>query len=438
VNLNPPKGTRDFLPEEMIARERVIKIIKDTFEIYGFLPMETPAFERWEVLTKKCGEEIKNQIYGFEDKAGRKLGLRFDLTVPLARVIASHPTVPKPFKRYCISRVWRYEEPQAGRFREFWQADIDVIGIESLQADVECVSCAAEALIKLGIDDFSVFVNSRKVLEGVAESVGIESESVKLSVFRAIDKLEKIGENGVRKELEEIGLSAKQINGIFELLRLKSIEEAKEKLKDIEVAAKGVEELEEIYRFARCYGIENRLKFDISLARGLDYYTGPIFEFKLISGKSKLGTISAGGRYDNLIALFGSKPLPATGISLGIERIMEVLRLKNKLPEPKSKVAVFVANATEEMKEKAVEIGQMIRRHSIPCEVNITSRNLRKQLDYVNRRGIPYALIVGERELKEGCVVLRDMATGSESKIKIDEICSRLKGATEPRNKSLE
>ena len=250
MNLNPPKGTRDFLPEEMIARERVIKIIKDTFEIYGFLPMETPAFERWEVLTKKCGEEIKNQIYGFEDKAGRKLGLRFDLTVPLARVIASHPTVPKPFKRYCISRVWRYEEPQAGRFREFWQADIDVIGIESLQADVECVSCAAEALIKLGIDDFSVFVNSRKVLEGVAESVGIESESVKLSVFRAIDKLEKIGENGVRKELEEIGLSAKQINGIFELLRLKSIEEAKEKLKDIEVAAKGVEELEEIYRFA--------------------------------------------------------------------------------------------------------------------------------------------------------------------------------------------
>jgi histidyl-tRNA synthetase len=254
---------------------------------------------------------------------------------------------------------------------------------------------------------------------------------MRLSIFRAIDKLEKIGKNGVKNELKEIGLNNKQINDIFELINIKDLKDVKEKLNDIEVAIEGVNELEEVYKFAKYYGIENKLKFDMSLARGLDYYTGPIFEFKLnntdVIGKSKVGTITAGGRYDNLIELFGGKSIPATGVSLGIERIIEILKLKNKLPESKTKSVVFVANTKDELKNKAIEIGQLLRKCSIPCEINITTRNLRKQLDYVNRLGIPYTIIVGERELKEDSIVLRDMKTGKENKVKIDEICSVIK-----------
>ncbi|MEM0240774.1 MAG: HisS family protein, partial [Candidatus Nezhaarchaeales archaeon] len=214
-SLRRPRGTRDFLPWDMIKRRFVIETIRSTFELYGFDEMETPAFEFLDVLTAKCGPEVKEQIYAFKDKAGRELGLRFDLTVPLARVVASHPDLPKPFKRYCISRVWRYEEPQSGRFREFWQADVDIVGSAKMDADAEVIAVAISCLKNLGMKNFKVRLNNRKILESIIESAGVDKE-LSLSVFRAIDKLDKIGPEGVKQELKKLGLTDRQTSTIMD------------------------------------------------------------------------------------------------------------------------------------------------------------------------------------------------------------------------------
>src|SRR3989304_5893267 len=219
MKFQPPKGTRDFLPEEMTIREYALETIKKTFGKYGFEPLETPAFEDFKLLAAKSGEDVIRQIFQFKDKSDREMGLRFDLTVPLARVIASNPQLPRPFKRYSIGTVWRYEEPQAGRMRQFYQADIDVCGSSSMEADAECIACAVDCLKSLGFKKFAVRINNRKILDGILELIGVENEK-KFAVFRAIDKLDKIGEEGVSKELEKLNLSAQQIKKLFGVISI--------------------------------------------------------------------------------------------------------------------------------------------------------------------------------------------------------------------------
>jgi histidyl-tRNA synthetase len=431
MKFKSPKGTKDYLPEEMIKRQFVLEVIREKFEDYGFDCLETPIIEDWNLLAAKCGEEIKQQIFKFEDKAGRELGLRFDLTVGMARVVANNPQLPKPFKRYCIAPVWRYEDVTKGRKREFWQADIDIVGVKGMEAEAECLACAVDCIKSLGFKDFQIVLNNRKVLDGLLKLAEIPLEK-NLEVFRAIDKLAKIGKDGVKKELERIGINEEQIKKLFKLLEIKGdveevLERAKKLLKGIESAEEGLNELEKIFELSRIYGFSNYVVISFSLARGLDYYTGPIFEI-VVKTAEKIGSIAGGGRYDKLIEIFGGKQTPATGISLGIERIVQIMEEEKMFKLPKTKVKVFVANVNEKVKEEVIKISQKLRERGIACQTDLMNRNLTKQLEYCDSVGIPFVLIVGEKELREKKFKIRDMEKKIEKRLMLEEIFKLLKG----------
>ena len=425
-----PRGTRDFMPNEMIRRRFVMEKIQRVFENYGFDEIETPAFERWDVLAAKCGEEIREQIYKFEDRGGRLLGLRFDLTVPLARLVASNPTIPKPFKRYCISRVWRYEEPQSGRFREFWQADADVVGSDKMDADVEVLGVAADCLKALGFTDFTFRLSNRKILDGFVKIASIP-ESKTLDVFRAFDKLDKIGLSGVRKELSRRGISQESSEVLLASISLKGVgeipEEARKLLRGIKVADEGLNELGEILEKTADYAIAGKFIVDFSLVRGLDYYTGPIYEI-VVRAKKNVGSVAGGGRYDNLIALYGGGPSPATGISLGIERIVEIMEDEGMFNQPKTLVKLFVSTVDESVQKDALAIAKRSREAGISTEVDLMGRRLTKQLEHADSKGIPYVLVVGPEEVQRGKFRLKLMEAREEREVTVDELVQMLSG----------
>ncbi len=414
------KGTRDFLPEEMILRQQVLEKIKSIFEVFGFQPLETPALESWEVLSAKGagGEEILNETYNFEDKGGRKIGLRYDLTVPLARVVASNPNLNLPFKRYQIEKVWRYGDISKGRFREFLQADIDIVGSESMLADAEIIACAISVLNSLGFRQFFVRINNRKILEALIKYAGVENDKV-MNVFRIIDKLEKIGIENVKKELKEMKISEDSIEKIIELIKIEG--EPKTVLEKIEkiIKTEGIDELRQIISYLEKMKVEPKFKIDLSLARGLDYYTGPIFE---VFAEKGIGSIAGGGRYDKMIGLFSGKDIPATGISFGIERIIEVMKERKMIKSKKSNVKVFIASVNEKVRDNVLEIVQLLRSNLISADYDLRSRSLSKQLEYANSLEIPNVIIVGEKELEKNCVKLRRMETGEEILLKLEDI----------------
>ncbi|RZN56188.1 MAG: histidine--tRNA ligase [Candidatus Methanomethylicota archaeon] len=419
MKLSRPRGTRDFLPEEMRIRRYIIDRIRRVFELHGFEEMDTPAIELWEVLSLKSGEEVEHQIYKFQDKAGRWLGLRFDLTVPLARVIASNPNLVKPFKRYCIAKVWRYEEPQSGRYREFLQADIDIIGSQNMIADVECIVTAIDAIKAIGINDIKVKINNRKILEGIFSSMGINKEDL-FKVFRIIDKIEKIGEENVIKELSNLNLSNEIIKNIMDIIHKKgeeALDYIEKNFENIKLVKEGLSELREIISLSQSFEINNLIEVDFSLVRGLDYYTGPVFEIK---SKEHIVSIAGGGRYDDLIEKFGGISIPATGISLGIERLYEILSKKMISNEPITKI--FIANVNEEVFSEVIKIYKKLISYGISTEIDLMKRKLTRQLEYSNSKNIPYVLIVGPKEIKEGIFKLRDMKNKKEYNVKIEEI----------------
>jgi len=415
------KGTRDFLPEEMILRQQVLETIRKVFETFGFQPLETSALESWEVLSAKGagGDEILNETYNFEDKSGRKIGLRYDLTVPLARVISENPNLPLPFKRYQIEKVWRYGDIAKDRFREFLQADIDIVGAESVIADAEIIACAIECFNALGFKKFLVRLNNRKILTEMLKACGIDDKNFS-DTLRAIDKLDKFGIEGVKKELEDKGISSDSIKKIIKFIETKA--ENEKVLKGIESLGEGVKELEEIISYLKALKLDSKIKIDLSLARGLDYYTGPIFE---VFAEEGIGSIAGGGRYDKMIGLF-LRDIPATGISLGIERIIEVMTERKMVEKLKNKTKIFVVAVNDKVRDKILEIVQNLREKSIATDYDLRFRSLSKQLEYANSLGIPFVAIVGEKELEKDCVNLRNMKTGKEKLIKINEISSKL------------
>ncbi len=425
----PPRGTRDFMPEKMREIEYTIKTIKKIFDIYGYNPLGSPVFERWEILKAKCGEEVEKQIYKFKDKGGRELGLRFDFTVPLARIIASNPALPKPFRRYQVSRVWRYERPEAERrFREFWQADIDIVGSNKPECDAEVLAAASDCLEALGFKHFIIRLNNRKVLEGLIKAVGIPP-SKNLATFRIIDKLEKIGLENVKKELitelKGIKETAEKVENLLKFVEMKGnkIVENKSVRKILKntIGEQGLDELKQIVDKAESFGIAKRIIITFSLARGLDYYTGPIFELT-IEGCEDVGSVAGGGRYDKLIELYGGVPTPATGISLGIDRIVQLMERKNLFSLPKTFTKVFVATIDAKMSPLAIEITQTLRKAEIPTEVDVMGRKFIDQLKYADKKGIPYTLIVGIKEVEEGFVVVRDMEREKQSNVRISTL----------------
>ena len=409
-----PKGMRDFLPQEMINREMVIEKITAVYRLYGFRPIETPALEYASTLKAKSGDEIAGQIFKIE---GDEIGLRFDLTVPLARVAANN-AIPKPFKRYCISKVWRKEEPQKGRMREFSQADADIIGCRGMRAEAELVLLANEALLALGFPKPIFLLNNRKFLNAVAEKAGIIGE--KAIVFRILDKVDKTGMDKAKADIGAL-IGTEQTEKLFEMLpsgldNVGNLEQIKK------ISPEAGEELEQIIKNTS----EADVKIDLFLIRGLGYYTGPIFEIKLGEG---IGSVGGGGRYDGLLEIYGQADC-ATGISLGIERLMYLIAERNKSNSgegAQTYTKIFVSS-TKECFSEAVRTAGEFRKAGISAETDLNERNLKKQFDYANSLGIRYVAVIGEREVNEGKITLRDMVSGKEEMIAVSEAIARVKG----------
>ncbi len=413
----PPRGTRDFLPEEMYKRNWVIERIREVYETYGFEPLGTPAFESWELLKVKSGADVINQIYYFKDKSDRELGLRFEWTASLARVVASHRELQMPFKRYAIGPVWRYENPSEKRYREFWQADADVVGVSDPIADAEVLATAVSCLEKLGFSGFIIKLNDRRILEAFIKKAGAPNEYI-LDAIRAVDKLTKISKDDVVAELSKLGIKEHAAKKLLDDLSLTGtpkdvLLKAREGLKDSPKGLEGCLALEKMAAYAEPFGYSEYLVVELNLARGLDYYTGPVFE---VSAKDyeDYGSIAGGGRYDEIIGLFGGAPAPATGISFGIDRLVPLLEMKNGFRDVKLGVDVLVAPTSEKVQGVAIEIAQELREAGEATLLDLLGRRLSKQLDYANKKQVSKVIIVGERELAEGCVTVRDMKTGNQ------------------------
>ncbi len=403
-----PKGMRDFPPEEMIVREAVEDRIIAVYRKYGFRPLSTPAMEYLETLRAKAGEEIDQQIFLLKDE---KLAMRFDLTVPLARITANSD-FPRPFKRYHIGPVWRKEEPQKGRFREFYQADVDIIGTKSMRAEAELLTLSKELCDVFGFGKPQLILNNRKILEALAKKIGFEKE--KDEVFRLLDKMDKIGEEAVEEGLRDmLGARAEEI---LEYTADKGTND--EKLENVrKISREGVNELEEILSLC-----DFKIDIDLSMVRGLSYYTGPVFEIKL---SKDIGTVMAGGRYDNLLGIYGREDY-ATGISIGIERLITLILEKSE-SRKKTYSRVFVACAAQELYKDALNLTAYLRKEGIEAETDLNERNLRKQFDYANALSIPYTIIIGKRELESSKFTLRDMKTGKEKSLGKEELVRELK-----------
>lgn len=414
INLETVRGMRDFLPEDKILRDNIIAKIKKVFESYGFAPLETPVLENFELLKgdDQPGDEDLKLIYDFKDKGGRQVGLRYDLTVPLARVMAMNPQLPKPFKRYCIDKCWRYERPQAGRYREFYQCDVDTIGVESPMADAELIACANAALCAIGFEKFTFRINSRALMNELLEGAGVSKNQI-TRTLRVLDKADKISSDELRKELKAF-LSETSVNDLLELTKLKG--NWNKISASIKICDENKKVVEEFLKYLGDFGIKNFV-FDLSLSRGLDYYTGVIFE---IDAGRELGSIGGGGRYDNLISEFAGQKVPATGISLGLERVIDLMKMK----KIKTKTKVYVVPI--KIVDKAIEIIEKIRKAGVNADIDLAGRDLRKNLEYASKMEIPYVLFVGERELKEGKVKLRNMQTGAEDLLKIEDAIDNL------------
>lgn len=421
------RGMRDFTPRQMLLRQRVIDILRRVFERYGFDPIDTPLLEYYEVLSGKYGEEGEKLLYRFVDHGGREVGLRYDLTVPLARYVAVHRSeLTLPFKRYHIGPVFRAERPQRGRYRQFWQCDVDVVGTRSMLADAEVLSVWIDALSALRVPNAVIHVNHRQLLEALARAAGVEP-ALALSVYRAIDKLAKIGEDGVREELIRAGVEPKAAERVLELIRVQGHPETvfdtvRHLLAEDAEAQRALDELAELFGYLAAYGApEGSYILDLSLARGLDYYTGPVAE--VIVREPAIGSLGGAGRYDRLIGMFLGEEIPATGASLGLERLVEVVDEYGLLPTPETVSEVLVVAVEEQQRREILRVAQELRANGIDAEVYLGERvDLRRQLQYANRKGIPFAIIVGPDELAAGVVTLRNLVTGEQERVARHEI----------------
>jgi len=429
ITLQILKGTRDFLPAQFILRKKVIEIIAQTFERFGFEPMETPAMEYAEILEGKYGEEGDRLIYKFEDRGGRKVALRYDLTVPLARTMAMYQ-VEKPFRRYQIAPVWRADKPQKGRFREFWQCDADIVGSREVWADAEVIAVTYCALKNLGFNAFTIRINNRKLLNGMALYGGVTDKEM-AGFFRIIDKADKVGWDEVKKELASESFSEKAIDKTIALMVEDTrgdtaLSRLKTTLAGIPSAQEGIAELEEIQRCLINLGVEQRnVLFDGSLARGLDYYTGPIFE--TIIEKPRIGSISGGGRFDTLIGLFSGRDVPATGTSLGLERIITVMEELAMLPTKPTVSQVLVTMFDRGLFGESLKVASELRSAGISAEVYVNDDKLKKQLGYANKKRIPLVLIIGPDEKERGEVVVKDMEGKTQTTVPGKELVNKIK-----------
>ncbi len=441
-----PKGTRDFLPVEMLNREFIFDTIKTVFRKYGFLPIETPAMENLSTLMGKYGEEGDKLLFkilnsgDFLAKADDKLlseknsvkitrqisekGLRYDLTVPFARYVVQHRNdLVFPFKRYQIQPVWRADRPQKGRYREFFQCDVDVIGSDSLLNEFELIQIIDEVFNKLKINTV-IKLNNRKILSGIAEIIGHADKIVAITV--AIDKLDKIGLENVNKELLASGLPQEAIDKLQPVIQLsgtnnEKIEQLKQVLNNSETGLKGIQEIEIVLEYVNASSIKTEVELDLTLARGLNYYTGAIFEVK--AKDVQIGSICGGGRYDDLTGIFGLKDVSGVGVSFGADRIYDVLSQLNMFPQAAmNSTQVFFVNFGKKEELYCLSIMEKLRSKGVKTEIYPETAKMKKQMNYADKKQIPFVVLAGENEMNEQKLTLKDMKTGEQKVIGIDEL----------------
>jgi len=452
-----PKGTRDFSAGEMVKRNHIFNTISSVFKKYGYQEIQTPTMENLSTLTGKYGDEGDKLIFKvlnsgdfLSNVTNSKLesrnsqlittdisekALRYDLTVPFARYVVMHRNeISFPFKRFQIQPVWRADRPQKGRYREFYQCDADVVGSESLINEAEFVLIYQEALGKLGLKDFTIKINNRKILSGIAEIIGKPELIVDMTV--AIDKLDKIGFDGVTKELIERGFSESDIEKLKPIIALsgsnaEKLKSLRKVLSGSETGLKGIAEIETIFSYLALLSIPNtqysilNLELDITLARGLNYYTGAIFEVK--TNEVAMGSIGGGGRYDDLTGMFGLSDLTGVGISFGADRIYDVLEELNLFPESASEsTKVLISNFDSVAEKYSLPLLQQLRNAGISAEIYPTSAKLKKQMSYADDKNIPFVILIGSEEMETGLLSLKNMKSGEQEKITIEQIIASL------------
>lgn len=440
-----PKGTRDFSPAEMMRRQYIFDSIRRVFRAYGFAPLETPSMENLSTLLGKYGDEGDKLLFkilnsgdyaaGLSDEEVRQAskicekGLRYDLTVPFARYVVQHQgELTFPFKRYQIQPVWRADRPQKGRYREFYQCDVDVIGTRSLLCEVELVEIVERVFKALNIR-VALKMNNRKILFGIAEAIGHADKMMDITI--AIDKLEKIGLDNVKAELMERGLGQEAVDKLQPILELsgdnaQKLNQLKEVLAVSETGMKGIAEMETVFGYVERLGIGLTVELDLSLARGLNYYTGAIFEVKALD--FAIGSICGGGRYDDLTGIFGMPNTSGVGISFGADRIYDVMTGLNLFPEEVNcSTRVLFVNLGSEEEAAVLPVLRSLRNEDIAAEIYPEAGKMKKQMEYANRRGIPYVVIVGSQELEARAATVKDMRTGDQQQVPFDKIADFIK-----------
>lgn len=446
-----PKGTRDFSPVEMARRNYIFDTVKGVFKLYGFQQIETPAMENLSTLTGKYGEEgdkllfkiLNSGDYLAKANEGDLLaknsnkttfqisekGLRYDLTVPFARYVVQYQSeINFPFRRFQIQPVWRADRPQKGRYREFYQCDVDIIGSDSLLNEYELIQIVDKIFSQLGIS-VTIKINNRKVLAGIAETIG-EAERI-IDITIAIDKLEKIGLEKVNEELAEKGVSAEAIKKLQPILKLSGNNEGKlnlieEVIKGSETGKKGVEELRTIFSYLKLGDVNTTVELDLTLARGLNYYTGAIFEVK--ANDVEIGSITGGGRYDDLTGIFGLPDISGVGISFGADRIYDVMDQLELFPKDQTiSTKVLFVNFGKAEERYCLPLLDKLRKTGVPAEIYPSDDKMKKQMNYANRKGVKYVILAGETEIAEGCVTLKNMESGEQVKMEANRLSEYFK-----------
>ena len=425
-------GFMELLPKEQILFNKMKEKIRKSYEKFGFLPIDTPIIEMSDVLLAKAGGETEKQIYRFQ-KGDNDLALRFDLTVPLAKYVTEYYNdLSFPFRRYQIGKVYRGERPQKGRFREFYQCDIDIIGDGELSIinDAEMPAVIYSTIKDLGFEDFTICINNRKLLSGLFKELDLEEKSV--DIMRIIDKIEKIGKENDIECLNDIEKTENQINAIINFIEIDGTTEEKinslEKLNYTnEIFNEGLEELKQVVKYVKAFGVpDSNFKVDLTIARGLDYYTGTVYE-TFLNEYRELGSVCSGGRYDNLAEYYTDKKLPGVGISIGLTRLFYKLNELNALKEEQNSIAKVLVVSMVEDNSKALEVATELRSKNINAEVYLENKKIKAKFKYADRLAIPYVIVIGEDEIANNTVTLKNMQTGEQETLKIEEVIKKIK-----------
>ncbi|MEC7564171.1 MAG: histidine--tRNA ligase [Planctomycetota bacterium] len=425
------KGFRDYLPQTMIPRERLMSIARKVYRSYGFSPIDTPALEHLEILTGKGSDETDRQLYRFQDHGQRDVGMRFDLTVPLARFVAQHiNTLGTPFKRYHIAPVWRGENTQRGRYREFMQCDFDTIGTRSVAADIETGLVINDLFEALGFERFTIHINNRQILTGLLEQIGIASQAT--AILRSLDKLGKIGSERTAAEMienaEVTEAQAQQVLAITTLTgsNQEILDQLKPMVDENETGSSGTLRLQQILDGLTAGGMaDDRIKLDVSIARGLDYYTGAIFE-TFLDDLPEIGSVCSGGRYDNLAELYTKQELPGIGASLGLDRLLAAMEELDMLEAIGTPAEILVVYFEEDQLHRYLEIARDLRQGGFAVEVYPEAKKLGKQLKYADGRGFRYALIAGGDELARNVCQIKDLQSGESVEYPLDRVVQQM------------